>query len=119
MAALSLGMTSGTDVEQLETNLTQLGYAGGLTADQHFTSATSAAVHRWQQAATLTVTGSVPLGQVAFMPAAVRISAPDLTIGEQVQPGAVVAHGTSDQPVVTMQLSPQQLPTSRWTTESC
>jgi hypothetical protein len=44
------------------------------------------------------------------MPAPVRISAHDLKLGEQVAPGAVVQHGTSDRPVVTMQFSTQQLP---------
>jgi peptidoglycan hydrolase-like protein with peptidoglycan-binding domain len=107
---LQLGMTNGTDVQQLETNLKKLGYGAGLTVDQHFTSATSAAVRRWQRAAKLAVTGSVPLGQVVFMPDAVRISAADRKLGEQVQPGAVVEHGTSTRPAITIQLSTQQLP---------
>jgi peptidoglycan hydrolase-like protein with peptidoglycan-binding domain len=107
------GMADGADIEQLESNLRQLGYGNGLTVDQHFNNATYLAVRRWQQAAGLTVTGSVPLGQVVFMPNAVRISTYDLQLGAQVEPGTVVEHGTSDRPAITVQLSPQQLPNAK------
>jgi peptidoglycan hydrolase-like protein with peptidoglycan-binding domain len=110
---LEPGMTDGVDVEQLESNLKELGYGAGLTVDQHFTTSTTTAVRRWQQAAHLTVTGSVPAGQIVFMPDAVRIGAHDLRLGEQVEPGALVEHGTSDKPAITIELSPQQLPTAK------
>jgi peptidoglycan hydrolase-like protein with peptidoglycan-binding domain len=110
--AFGPGMTDGADVQQLEANLKALGYGAGLTVDRHFTTATYHAVRRWQRAVTLTVTGSVPLGQVVFLPDAVRIAGADLKLGEQVQPGAVVEHGTSARPAITIQLSPQQLPSA-------
>ncbi len=104
------GMTDGVDVEQLESNLKELGYGAGVTVDQHFNSATATAIRRFQQAKRLVVTGTVPLGQVVFLPGAVRVSAHDLRPGTQVEPGAVVEHGTGDQPAITAQVSPQQLP---------
>jgi peptidoglycan hydrolase-like protein with peptidoglycan-binding domain len=108
--AFRSGMTDGTDVRQLEANLRALGYGSGLTVDRHFSSATYWAIHHWQSDAHLPVTGTVPLGQIAFVPAAVRIGAYDLTAGARVQPHAQVEHGTGDQRAITVQLPPAQLP---------
>jgi peptidoglycan hydrolase-like protein with peptidoglycan-binding domain len=107
------GMPDGVDVEQLESNLIQLGHGAGMTADRHFSAATYRAVRRWQQAAGLPVTGEVPLGQVVFVPDAVRIGANPLPVGTQLQPGAVVAHGTGAEPAVTFALVPRQLPNAK------
>lgn len=110
---LESGMTDGVDVQQLESNLKALGHSAGLTVDQHFTAGTAAAIRRWQQAAGLAVTGSVPLGQIVFVPDAIRIAGHDLTLGVPLDPGAPVERGTSDKPAVTIQLSPRQLPTAK------
>jgi peptidoglycan hydrolase-like protein with peptidoglycan-binding domain len=111
--AFGPGMTDGADVEQLEANLKALGLGADLTVDKHFSTATYYAVRRWQRAANLTVTGSVSLGQVVFLPDAIRIGEADLKLGEQVQPGGEVVHGTSARPAITVQLSPEQLPTAK------
>jgi peptidoglycan hydrolase-like protein with peptidoglycan-binding domain len=103
--AFSSGMTDGTDVRQLETNLKALGYGAAMTVDKHFSTATYWAIRAWQKDAHLTVTGTVPLGQIVFTPAAVRISTHDLKIGTQVQPGTRVEHGTSAERAITAQLS--------------
>jgi peptidoglycan hydrolase-like protein with peptidoglycan-binding domain len=107
------GMTDGADVEQLEANLVGLGHGSGVTVDRHFSAATYRAVRRWQGAAGLPVTGSVPLGQVVFAPDAVRIAAAELAVGARVEPGAVVARGTGADPAVTFQLVPRQLPNAK------
>jgi peptidoglycan hydrolase-like protein with peptidoglycan-binding domain len=107
------GMTDGADVRQLETGLVGLGYGAGLTVDRHFSAATARAVRRWQRAAHLPVTGTVPLGQVVFAPGAVRIAGHDLDVAEQVQPGTLVQHGTGVGRAVTMNVEPRQLPTVR------
>lgn len=107
------GMTDGTDVEQLEANLVRLGHGSGVTVDRHFSAATSHAVRRWQRAAGLPVTGSVPLGAVVFAPDAVRIAAAELPVGSRVEPGAVVARGTGAEPAVTFALVPRQLPNAK------
>jgi transcriptional regulator with XRE-family HTH domain len=64
------GVTPGRDVRQLQRNLAALGYGSGLglAVNGQFDLATELATERWQQAAGLPVTGTVPLGQVAFLP---------------------------------------------------
>lgn len=104
------GMTDGADVRQLEANLEALGYGSDMTVDDHFSSATYWAVRQWQSDNHLPVTGTVPLGQIVFVPAAIRIGTDDLKVGAKVQPNSPVEHGTSDQPAITVQLSPAQLP---------
>jgi HlyD family secretion protein len=111
--AFQLGMTDGTDVRQLETNLKALGHADAVTVDDHFSSATYWAIRDWQDAADLTVTGSVPLGQIVFVPGAVRIGAHDLKLGMPVQPGTLVEHGTGEARAITAQLSPIDFPDVR------
>ncbi|MGI5238363.1 peptidoglycan-binding protein [Dactylosporangium sp. CA-139066] len=103
------GMSDGVDVEQLEGNLRDLGFGQGLTVDQKFTSATYAAIRRWQQAVHATVTGSIPLGTVAFLPSAVRVSGHEMQPGARVEPGATVEYGTSNTPAVNLAASTQQL----------
>jgi peptidoglycan hydrolase-like protein with peptidoglycan-binding domain len=107
------GMADGADVRQLETGLRDLGYGAGLTVDRHFSAATARAVRRWQRAARLPVTGTVPLGQVVFAPGAVRIAGHDLDVAEQVQPGTLVEHGTGVGRAVTIDVEPQRLPSVR------
>jgi peptidoglycan hydrolase-like protein with peptidoglycan-binding domain len=106
---LASGMTDGVDVEQLEGNLRDLGFGQGLTVDQKFTGATSTAIRKWQAAAHLAVTGTVPAGQITFLPGAVRVSGHELNPGAQVQPGAAVEYGTSNEPAVNLNASTQQL----------
>ncbi|MFD0579146.1 peptidoglycan-binding domain-containing protein [Dactylosporangium darangshiense] len=76
--AFGSGMSDGVDIQQLETNLRDMGYGQGLTVDQKFTSATYTAIRRWQSAIHVTVTGTIQPGQITFMPGAVRISGHEL-----------------------------------------
>ena len=103
------GMSDGVDVEQLEGNLRDLGFGQGLTVDQKFTSSTYSAIRRWQQATHATVTGTVSMGAVTFMPTAVRVSGHELKLGAQVRPGEPVEYGTSNTPAVNLAASTQQL----------
>ncbi|MCX4903946.1 peptidoglycan-binding domain-containing protein [Streptomyces sp. NBC_00878] len=59
----------GPDVQQLERNLTDLGYASAtnLTVDEEFTDNTAAAVKSWQKALGLKQTGKVELGRVVVL----------------------------------------------------
>jgi peptidoglycan hydrolase-like protein with peptidoglycan-binding domain len=90
--SLSLGVSRGRDVRALERNLVALGYATShtLTVDTAFTSATAAAVRRWQLATGRPRTGTVAFGQVIFAPGAVRISSLPLQTGNPVHPGVPV-----------------------------
>ena len=58
-----------------------------LTVSDVYTGATAYAVARWQAAAGLPVTGTVPLGQVVYAPGALRV----LTVSAN--PGAPAAAG--------------------------
>jgi hypothetical protein len=98
--ALYAGVPAGRDVAQLDRNLIALGYGDGLTASDDFTGATADAVARWQAARGLPVTGTVPLGQVAYAPGPLRVTAVTPALGAPPQPGASVLTATSTTPVV-------------------
>jgi peptidoglycan hydrolase-like protein with peptidoglycan-binding domain len=97
--ALSAG-AAGRDVAQLDRNLIALGYGAGLTVSGYFTDATAYAVELWQAARGLPVTGTVPLGQVAYAPGPLRVTAVTPALGSPSQPGASVLTATSPAPVV-------------------
>jgi peptidoglycan hydrolase-like protein with peptidoglycan-binding domain len=88
------GMTAGPDVRQLQRNLAALGFGPG-PADGVFGLATELAVQRWQLASGETVTGAIPLGAVAFLPGALRVTTTADQPGAPVTPGASVVSGTS------------------------
>jgi hypothetical protein len=98
--ALSAGVTPGRDVAQLDRNLIALGYGAGLTVSDYFTGATAYAVELWQTARGLPVTGTVPLGQVAYAPGPLRITGVTPVLGSPPQPGTAIATATSPVPVV-------------------
>src|SRR5579859_1269545 len=97
---LSEGVTPGPDVTQLDRNLIALGYGAGLTVSDYFTGATAYAVELWQTARGLPVTGTVPLGQVAYAPGPLRITGVTPVPGSPPQPGTAVATATSPVPEV-------------------
>ncbi|WP_263731479.1 peptidoglycan-binding domain-containing protein [Cellulomonas sp. SG140] len=94
---LAVGVPDGPDVQQLEENLTALGYAGAanLTVDQHFTTATAAAVERWQRATGHTVDGRVAVGAVAYEAGPIRVAAVQAALGGDVRAGSAVLTATS------------------------
>jgi peptidoglycan hydrolase-like protein with peptidoglycan-binding domain len=94
---LAAGMADGPDVEQLEQNLVALGHAteAELAVDQRFTSATAAAVRRWQKALAVEETGVVELGQAVFLPGGLRVAEVKAEKGAPAPPGSPVLAGTS------------------------
>jgi hypothetical protein len=82
------GMSPGRDVKELNANLVALGY--GAADDDRFTGATEQAIAALQRAHGVSATGTLPLGSVAFQPAAVRVSSVGPTLGQAVQPGPVM-----------------------------
>lgn len=105
-----LGMSDGEDVKELEQNLLALGYAdsSNLAASGHFDSFDVAAIKRWQKAIGQAQTGVISLGQVVFLPAAIRITAVTATLGAMAQPGAPMATATSTTRRVAVNLSANQ-----------
>lgn len=86
---------SGTDVKQLNQNLRKLDYQRAPNSND-FTSDTATAVRNWQDDVGLPQTGTVPLGQVVFTPAATRVAAALVERGAVVQPGTKIMSVTSE-----------------------
>jgi peptidoglycan hydrolase-like protein with peptidoglycan-binding domain len=84
--ALSAG-TEGADVKQFEGNLWALGYRG-FTVDDEYTSATAAAVQKWQENLGLDKTGAVELGRAVYTAGVVRVDSLSADLDDAVQPGA-------------------------------
>jgi len=98
------GMTPGPDVRELQRNLAVLGFGSG-PADGEFGWSTEAAIGRWQQAHGLAVTGTIPLGEVTFLPGPLRITGTAAQLGAPAAPGAAVLSGTTDTPGVSVSLA--------------
>jgi hypothetical protein len=101
--ALEVGMSDGADVGQLTRDLIALGYGAGLTRGNHYSSATAAAVQRWQTALHLQATGSIPLGDMVFEPGPIRVTSVTPSVGSPSQ-GGIVLTATSTTPVVVIDL---------------
>jgi putative peptidoglycan binding protein len=101
------GMTPGPDVRELDANLDALGFQAGPPSDA-YTWATEAAIERWQLARGLPETGTIPLGDVVFLPGPLRVSAlnPAASTGASIAPGAQVLSGSSTEPSVSVNLTP-------------
>ncbi len=101
--AFGAGMSDGADVGQLTRDLIALGYGGGLTQGNRYSSATAAAVQRWQSAVGLSATGEIPLGEVVFEPGPIRVTSVGPSVGALVGSGAVLT-ATSTTPIVVVNL---------------
>jgi Putative peptidoglycan binding domain/HlyD family secretion protein len=86
---LEEGVTDSADVAQLEENLAALGYDddGQLTVDETFDADTTAAVEAWQEALGVTATGTVALGDVAFLSPPTTVAATQVDVGDPVDAG--------------------------------
>ncbi len=102
---LAQGVGDGPDVRQLEQNLVALGFAAEqeLAVDDKFTAATAAAVRRWQKALGVEQTGAVELGEVVFLPGAVRVSELKAQKGSPAGQGPVLG-ATSTFRIVSVEL---------------
>lgn len=99
---LGVGSADGPDVAQLETNLVALGYIG-ITVDNTFSSATAAAVKKWQGSLGLAQTGSVLRDDVVFLPTEVRIAGRSAQLGDAASGPILTVTRTSR--VVTVDLA--------------
>jgi len=107
------GMNDGADVRALEDNLVALGMdpRRAIRVDGHLNAATTTAIRRWQAARGLPLaqrTGTLPLGQVVFLPGPIRVIETAVVLGGSVTPGTGVVAGSSITRVVTAQLPTAQ-----------
>jgi Putative peptidoglycan binding domain len=112
--SLSEGM-SGPDVTELNADLVKLGYAtraqlGPDSGWDYFGSETADALAQLQSRLDETATGTLVLGQAAFLPGAARITGLGATtvLGGAAQPGLVLLTASSTTPVVTIDLDAAQ-----------
>jgi hypothetical protein len=123
--AFYVGMSDGADVGELTADLIALGFGAGLTQGNHYSSATAAAVERWQTALGLPTTGRILLGQAVFEPGPIRVTSVTPSVGSSVGGGGgggggggasggsgggggTVLTATSTTPIVTVDLDVSQ-----------
>lgn len=120
---LAVGV-AGPDAAQLNRALAGLGY--DVPGSDEFTWRTAAAVRRWQRALGVDRTGSLTLGQVVFLPTAVRVKDLVATLGARAGGPVLKATSTTRQVVVHLDAGQQAqvsvgdgvtitLPGARWT----
>ncbi|MEQ4725539.1 peptidoglycan-binding protein [Nonomuraea sp. B19D2] len=108
---LKIGV-AGKDVENLERNLSKLGY-DGFTVDDEYTYDTYEAVVEWQEDRGLDETGVVELGRVVFAPGKVRVESLESEEGQPAQPGQQVLTYTGTSKVITVQLEAEDQPMAK------
>lgn len=102
---LEPGMSNGADIRQLENSLKALGFTRrGDKIDTHWDAKTTAAVKRWQRATGQKADGTIDLGEVVFLPEAIRITEVVAMPGTSVGPGGPILNGTSNRRVVSLDL---------------
>jgi peptidoglycan hydrolase-like protein with peptidoglycan-binding domain len=92
---------AGADVEQLESNLAQLGYRD-FTVDDEYTQSTAQAVSAWQGGIGATATGMVGRGDVVFVPEGGQVETLRTQVGDVVAPGTAVLDITGGGQVVNL-----------------
>jgi peptidoglycan hydrolase-like protein with peptidoglycan-binding domain len=99
------GVSNGADILQLEKNLKALGFTHrGDKIDGHWDADTTAAVKRWQRKAGLPIDGTIDLGEVVFLPEAIRVTEIAAALGTIVGQGGPVLSGTSSRRVISLDL---------------
>ncbi len=93
--ALSRGVTDGIDVRQLEANLVLLGFDpdGNIAVDEHFDSATAAAVTAWEDSLGLDGDGKVSQGEIAFVTGHLLVDSVTADVGGAVSSGGALLTG--------------------------
>jgi membrane fusion protein, multidrug efflux system len=99
--------TEGPDVLQLENALTELGFnenEESMTVDETFSAATASVVETWQESIGAEDDGIVGIGEVVFSTAPVRVSALQVSVGDQVGSGTPIFTTSSDEIEVSFDL---------------
>src|SRR3569833_1069174 len=106
---LATGADDGADVKQLEENLKACGFGGFGTPDKKFTSATAAAVKKWQKSLGLEQTGAFGQGDVVLAAGEVRVSALSAKPGSPAQGEVLKTPGTVRSVQVKLDAAKQDL----------
>ncbi|HKN99876.1 MAG TPA: HlyD family efflux transporter periplasmic adaptor subunit [Pseudonocardiaceae bacterium] len=104
---LADGVPDGADVRQLNADLVALGYASRSDLDpssDEFSAATKTGVQNLQEHLGVDQTGALRLGQVVFLPTAIRVTNLSASLGATVASGTPVLTGTSTTRQVTVDL---------------
>lgn len=104
--SLSVGVSDGPDVKQLEQNLLALGFgnSSNLIANGHFDAFDAAAVRRWQASLEVAQTGALSLGDLIYEPGPIRVTSVRASLGAPAQPGQPLIEATTTQHVVLVAL---------------
>ncbi|UFU05452.1 efflux RND transporter periplasmic adaptor subunit [Ruania halotolerans] len=104
------GMDDGSDVQQLEEALSELGFFTG-EPDEQFRWATTEAIMDWQESHGLDRTGELPFGSVVFADGDLRIGTATANVGDHVAAETELfqVSGTTQIVDVDLGLSDQQL----------
>ena len=105
--ALYVGVSSGSDVAELNRNLIALGFEHGGASD-YFTSSTAAAVEVWQGSLNEPETGVVALGDVVIESGPLDVATVSASTGQLATGGMTILTATSSAPVVTIDLDASQ-----------
>jgi peptidoglycan hydrolase-like protein with peptidoglycan-binding domain len=106
--SFTAGMSPGPDVQELNQALIALGFGGGLTPSDQFTSGTAAGINRLQASLASPQTGQLPLGSVIFEPAPIRVTSVHPSVGAPVQGGTPVLDVSSTTAIVNIALAVDQ-----------
>ncbi|HZM77945.1 MAG TPA: peptidoglycan-binding domain-containing protein [Candidatus Limnocylindrales bacterium] len=98
----------GADVKMLETNLKALGYSG-FEVDTAYTSATAAAVKRWQKRLGWAETGTVDVNQVVVGPAPMRVAELKAIVGAEATGPVLTYTGTTRVVTIPLEVGKQHL----------
>ncbi|HLX77670.1 MAG TPA: peptidoglycan-binding protein, partial [Acidimicrobiales bacterium] len=93
---------------ELQQNLIALGFGSGITASEHFSSATESAVKAWQRSIGAPETGVVALGDLVVEPGPIEVDTVSVTGGATASAGTSVLTATSTNRVVTISLDASQ-----------
>jgi peptidoglycan hydrolase-like protein with peptidoglycan-binding domain len=99
---------TGADVKEVEQNLAALGYTGP-TVDTKYTSATAAAVGRWQRDHSLARNAAFNPATVVLAPAAVRVASVDVQPGDLAGGRVLTFTGTTRTVQVPLDVALQSL----------
>lgn len=109
--SFNVDMTNGPDVEQLEANLTNFGYADDfdLTVDTDFSYVTKEVILEMQNQLGVEETGELDLGRVVFSPTPIRVGAVNVELGQSVNAQVNLLSITESEQRITLDLDAEDL----------